>query len=209
MTPTPPSNRLTSVTSNEVLYRYYSYDSLHYIIDLFKGFYHTYKINAHDKDPLFDKKCSILKFEVVAKFCHYAEVLGAFVYPCHTANPNLNSEDILENLSKYYVWEIDQFYSAFNSSYTLDNTKRNNFKQLFGYNQITSGQRADQFVDNFLVNIVKVLNAIGEFYNFWRYSYKHGYRLWFGDEYKQKLNVVSYLKKYNKSSQLNDMTETT
>jgi hypothetical protein len=89
MTSPYPSNRFTSLTDDEILYRYYSYDSLHYNIDLFKGFYEAYKKLGHGKDPLFHKKCSILKFEIVAKFCHYAEALKAFLYPCHNT-VNLN-----------------------------------------------------------------------------------------------------------------------
>lgn len=50
-----------------------------------------------------EPKSCVLKFEIVAKFCHYAEVLGGFLYPCNTVNPNLNSAEILENLSKYKV----------------------------------------------------------------------------------------------------------
>ena len=63
----PHSNRITSLTSDEILYHYYSYDWLHYTIDLFKSF-EKYKITARNKDPLFDKKSSVLKFEIVAKF---------------------------------------------------------------------------------------------------------------------------------------------
>jgi len=182
--------RVFGVLHNNMNY-VFRYDSLHYNIDLFKGFYEAYKKLGHGKDPLFHKKCSILKFEIVAKFCHYAEALGAFLYPCHnTVNLNLKSGDILHNLSKYRVDQIDQFYSDFNADteYTLDNTKRNNFKQIFGYNHIISGQDADQFVDSSLVDITKVLKIIAEFYGFWKYSYnayKHGYRLWFGYEHSK------------------------
>jgi hypothetical protein len=64
---------------------------------------HGCKSHLTGTDTVFDKKCSVLKFEIVAKFCHYAEVLGGFSYPCNTVNPNLNSAEILENLSKYKV----------------------------------------------------------------------------------------------------------
>jgi len=60
-----------------------------YTIDLLKGFYETYKKGRQGKDPLFDKKCSVLKFEIVAKFCHYAELVGAIVYPSYAANVSL------------------------------------------------------------------------------------------------------------------------
>jgi hypothetical protein len=72
---------------------------------------------------------------------------------------------------------------------------------MFGYDRIKPVQEAHQMIDSSLTSIIDVLKAIAEFYNFWRYSYnayKHGYRLWFGDERQEKLNVVVFLKKYNK-----------
>jgi hypothetical protein len=51
-----------------------------------KGFYEEYRKEGQGKDRLFDKKSSILKFEIVAIFCHYAEILGAFLHPCHKPN---------------------------------------------------------------------------------------------------------------------------
>lgn len=202
------SNKFTSLNSDEILYGYYSYDSLQYTIDLFKGFYEIYKKDGQGKDPLFDKKCSILKFEIVAKFCHYAEILGSFLYPCHSTELSLNSIDILENLSKYKVMEIEKFYQDFKSGYVLDTSNYNNFKHLFGYNRINEGQRADQLIRNSITNIIDVLRIIGEFYIFWKDSYnayKHGYRLWFGDEHQHKLNVVVYLNKYNKLNRQNNI----
>jgi hypothetical protein len=103
----------------------------------------------------------------------------------------------LENLSKYDVGRINQFYSDFNNDgvYTLDDTKRNNFKQIFGYSSIASGQGADQVIDNSIAYITKVLKIIGEFYLFWKDSYnayKHGYRLWLGYEQEQELDVIMY-----------------
>jgi hypothetical protein len=91
MTSTPIANRFIALNNDDLLYNYYSYHGLHYIIDILKGFYDRYRVigqgkNGQGKDPLFDKKCSMLKFEIVAHFCHYAEDLGAFLYPCHKVN---------------------------------------------------------------------------------------------------------------------------
>ena len=109
MTSTPIKNRFITLTNDEILYQHYSYDWLQYTIDLSKGFYETYKKIGQGEDPLFDKKCNVLKFEIVAKFCHFAEVLGAFVYSSYATNANSNSANILENLSKYKVVEIENF----------------------------------------------------------------------------------------------------
>jgi hypothetical protein len=205
--PTIP-NKFTALNSDDILYHFYSYDGLHYIIDVLKGYYDNYRTKAQEKDPLFNKKCSMLKFEIIAHFSHYAENLGAFLYPCHKENPSLNSVDILENLTKYEVWQIDKFYQDFNSEYVLDDNRRNNFNRLFGYDHIITGQGAEQLIDLSLINILSVLKAIAEFYNFWKYSYnayKHGYRIWYGDEYNQNLNVAIYLRKCNRMKPQNSM----
>jgi hypothetical protein len=64
---------------------------------------------------------------------------------------------------------------------------------LFGYDHIKSGQGAEQMIDLSLslslTDILNVLKAI---------AYKHGYRLWFGDEYKQQLNVIYVFVRYNR-----------
>jgi hypothetical protein len=81
-------------------------------------------------------------------------------------------------------------------------------KLLFGYDHIKPGQASDTLIANSLTSVTKVLQAIGEFYNFWKDSYnayKHGYRLWFGYEYKNRLNVVQYLDKYTKARPRNNI----
>jgi hypothetical protein len=96
MTSAPITNRFTALSNDDLFYHYYAYDGLDYIIDINKKLYETYKKQGEGQDPLFDKKCSILKFQIIVHFCHYAEDLGAFLYPCHEVNPSLNSADILE-----------------------------------------------------------------------------------------------------------------
>jgi hypothetical protein len=58
-----------------------------------KGFYEEYRKEGQGKDRLFDKKSSILKFEIVAIFCHYAEILGAFFI--HVINQMLIDSTLL------------------------------------------------------------------------------------------------------------------
>jgi hypothetical protein len=208
MTSAPIPNRFISMSGDDILYNYYSYYGLDYVVDMLKGFYDRYRIIGKDNDPIYDKKCSMLKFEIITHFCHYAEELGAFLYPCHEVNPSFNSVDILENLTKYRVFQIEKFYQDINGEYTSNDIKRNNFNRLFGYDRIKSGQGAEEIISLSLTNILSVMKAIAEFYNFWQESYnayKHGYRLWFGHEYKQDLNVVLYLKKYNKLIPRNSM----
>ena len=136
----------STLTNDEILFEHYSYDWLQFTIDLSKGFYETYKRGGQGKDPSFDKKCSILKFEILAKFCHYAEVIGAFVYSSYAGNVGLNSAEIRENLSKYKVVDIDHFYQDLVNRASLDINKLNYFKHLFGYDHIKLGQGADTLI---------------------------------------------------------------
>jgi hypothetical protein len=208
MTSTSIPNKYISLNNDEILYSFYSYDGLHYVVDMLKGYYDSYRKMGQGKDPLFDKKCNMIKFEIITHFCHYAEQLGAFLYPCHEVNPSFSSAEILENLTKYHVWQIDNFYEDFSDSYALDDIRRNNFNRLFGYDRIKRDHGAAEMINLSLTNILDVVKAIAEFYNFWKDSYnayKHGYRLWYGHEYKQDLDVVLYLRKYNKLVPQNSM----
>jgi hypothetical protein len=193
--------------NDDILYSFYSYEGLQVISDMLKAYYDSHKETDPRRDPVFGKNESVLKFEVITHFCHYAEELGAFLYPCHEVNPSFKSADILENLTKYRVVQIDNFYQNFDD-YVLDDIKRNNFNRLFGYDRIKPNQGAEETINLSLTAIIDVIKAVAEFYNFWKDSYnayKHGYRLWFGHEYENNLNVVLYLRKYSKLTPQNSM----
>jgi hypothetical protein len=72
----------------------------------------------------------------VAKFCHFAELVGAIIYSPSAGNVSLKSGDILENLSKYKAGDIDHFYQDICSRVALDISKLNNFEHLFGYEHL-------------------------------------------------------------------------
>jgi hypothetical protein len=94
------------MNNDNILYSFYSYEGLQFIVDTLKAYYDSHKVTDRGKDTVFGKNDSMLKFEIITHFCHYAEELGAFLYPCHEANPSFNSADILENLTKYRVNQI-------------------------------------------------------------------------------------------------------
>ena len=75
MTSIPIPNKFTSLNNDEILYNFYSYDGLQYAVDMLKGYYDRYRVRGQGKDHLFDKKCHVLKFEIIAHFCHYADNL--------------------------------------------------------------------------------------------------------------------------------------
>ena len=129
------------------------------------------------------------------------QITWSLLYPCHDANPSFNSVDVIENLTKYGIWQIDNFYQDFIVEYNLDDRKRKNFNRLFGYDSIKSHQGAEEMINLSLTNISNVIKAIAEFYIFWKESYnayKHGYRLWYGHEYRINLKVALYLRRFDK-----------
>jgi hypothetical protein len=93
------------------LYRNYNYDSLNYVIDILDGFYARYKEiseNMGSTDPLRDKKNQMLRYEIIARFCQYAESLGAFIYGYRTNHLVRDKESkVLSVISGYKAKQID------------------------------------------------------------------------------------------------------
>jgi hypothetical protein len=80
--------RLTPLDSDiieNVFLKFYSYDGISLLVDILesvsKGF-SKQLVDSHTEDEkqLQFKKILILKFEIVAKVCHYIENFGAFGY---------------------------------------------------------------------------------------------------------------------------------
>src|SRR6266542_3577174 len=96
---------------DNLLYNYYSHDALNYLIDLLNLYYQSYQnqiAKAPQADPLSLKKKSILRFEIIARFCHYVEILLAFYIGYDSVpNPKSDGSHILDKLSKYTVKDTD------------------------------------------------------------------------------------------------------
>src|SRR5688500_6962285 len=70
---------------SELFYKLYSYDSLSYQIEMLHMLCQSYrrmleKPENTKSSNMITKRILILKYELIAKFCHYTENFGAFAY---------------------------------------------------------------------------------------------------------------------------------
>lgn len=57
------------VTDEEMLYEYYSLDSLKYLIDMLSELKISIERLLPKNDSMYDKKILIFRFEIIARFC--------------------------------------------------------------------------------------------------------------------------------------------
>src|SRR5215218_10879362 len=107
-----------NTTMTELLYQHYSLDSIKYVIDM-----HLELVNSLDNilsrnDPLREKKISIFRYEVFARFTHLAESLGSLLFAFYnlkkgktsfSSMTNDHAQQILQSISEYKVGAIPKF----------------------------------------------------------------------------------------------------
>jgi hypothetical protein len=183
------------------IYNNYNYDSLNYLIDIIHGFYSAYKRESEKvglAGEFEEKKIQMIRYEIIAKFCQYAESLGAFIrgYRTHHLVPDKESK-ILSELSRYKVTQIDDEYKLLTKG-KLNNLiqfKEQLLKNIFGYYNIINSRCSNNIRES-LLNIKELLKEIYYCYRFYKdsyNSYKHGYRLWFAREQKTQLDIAVYI----------------
>lgn len=134
------------------IYDNYNYDSLNYLIDIMNGFYSAYMRESkkmHLTGQLEEKKIQMIRFEIIAKFCHYAETLGAFIYGFHTQHSVIRRESkILSTISDYKVRQIDDEYKLLTKGKMgiLWKVQEQSLKNIFGYNKTDHSQYSNTFI---------------------------------------------------------------
>jgi integrase len=180
------------------LYRNYNYDSLNYVIDILDGFYSRYKEiseNMGSTDPLRDKKNQMLRYEIIARFCQYAESLGAFIYGYRTNHLVRDKESkVLSVISGYKAKQIGDEFKALTKGQInrLWKDQEQLLEDIFGYHKIIQPEFLKSKRES-LYNIKKLLKEVYDCYRFYQdsyNSYKHGYRLWFARDQKSRDAVV-------------------
>ena len=183
------------------IYHAYNYDSLNYLIDVIHGFYSSYITElgkAGLTGELEEKKKRMIRYEIIAKFCHYAETLGGFIYGY---DKNYQAKDreskILSTISGYKVSDIEDKYKELTkgTKNSLWRIHEQSLKNIFGYTGITDRKYSND-IHEALLNIKKLLSEIYGCYSFYRNSYnsyKHGYRLWFAHDHKNNIDITVYI----------------
>ena len=181
------------ITDEEMLYKYYSPYNLNFLVGMFnqlkKSFIEILK--TEDKERII--KIILMRYEVVARYCQFAESIGALILGYHnlklSSNTKLNKahpRQILDFLSSYCVKDIDNFYSDINNK-----SFEGNFRIIFGYDILYKSSK--QFIDESINKISNYLIKISESYIKYKESYnayKHGYRIWI--KYENDIPAVLY-----------------
>lgn len=101
-------------TDKEILYEFYTLDSLKYLIDMLSQLKLSLQKFLPKNDSFNEKKILIFRFEIVARYCQLAESLGGLILGYSNLNISSNKqlEDthatyILKYLSDYKINEID------------------------------------------------------------------------------------------------------
>ena len=183
------------------IYHGYNYDSLNYLIDIIHGFYSSY-MTVSKKMGLAgefeEKKRQMIRYEIIAKFCQYAETLGAFIYG-YDKNYLIKDREskILSAISDYKVGQIEDKYKVLikgriNSLWRI---QEQSLKNIFGYTCVINPKYRNDIHES-LLSIKKVLRQIYDCYCFYGNSYnsyKHGYRLWFAHDNENNIDITVYI----------------
>ncbi len=155
------------VTDEEILYEFYSLDSLTYLIDMLSQLKLSLHIILPKNDSLNEKKILIFRFEIVARYCQLAESLGGLILGYSNLNIRSNNQwnnnhtkYVLKYLSDYKINEIDTFYT---------NIKNNSlaYDIVFGYDLLDK-----KYQNNILKSIDSIkttLEEIADCYLFLRF----------------------------------------
>lgn len=194
-----PIIKRQNATDEEMLYELYSLDFLKYLMDMLNGLKLRLDILLPRTDPIRDKKVLIYRYEIVARFCQFAESLGGLIIGYYNLNlksnyqlDNNHASKVLRTLSGYSITEIDELYKDLRA-----NSSRYNV--VFGYD-ILEDKYGNQ-VSQSLESIKKILKEISDCYLFYKGSYnayKHGYRLWFGKDDLKNIEAVIYRNRQGK-----------
>lgn len=144
-------------------------------------------------DPIRDKKVLIYRYEIVARFCQFAESLGGLIIGYDKLNLNSNSQlnnnhaaKVLRSLSAYSITEIDRLHRKIQ----VNSLK---YETLFGYDILDSKYVNE--ISQSIENIEKILKEIFGCYTFYKESYnayKHGYRLWVGKDQSTNIEAAIF-----------------
>ncbi|MGH9976918.1 MAG: hypothetical protein ACRD8Z_13945, partial [Nitrososphaeraceae archaeon] len=150
-----PIIKRRDATDKELLYELYSLDFLKYHMDMLFGIKSQLDILLPETDPIRDKKVLVYRYEIVARFCQFAESLGGLIIGYDKLNLNSNRQlnksharKVLESLSNYSISNIDEIYKKLQT----DSVK---YDILFGYD-VLSGKNANDVAQS-LENIKDVL----------------------------------------------------
>ena len=150
-----------------------------------------------------ERRNGMLIFDLVTKYCQYAETLGAIINGFEVSNKSKNpsSSIVLRYLKNYGVGEVKDFFKEISSQNYANLTDMHKQKLIyaFGYHK-SNKNNMDEIIEhifNLLKEIAGVYSLFVESYN----AHKHGHRVWYGyDLTTQRSNSLLYIEKKNKDN---------
>jgi hypothetical protein len=186
-------------SDDELLYDKNSINILYESIELLEELRQQFK--KHNPVNV-ERRNGMLIFDLVTKYCQYAETLGAMINGFEMSNKSKNpsSNIVLSYLKNYRIGEVKVFFNEISSpNYTnLTDMHKQKLIYAFGYHKSNNGN-----IDEIIGYIYDHLKEIAGVYSFFADSYnasKHGHRVWYGyDLTTQRSNSLLYIYK-NKDS---------
>jgi|GEM_PF-1314350 hypothetical protein len=182
-------------SDDELLYNYNSTTILYESIELLETLRN--KIKKQNSKHV-ERQNGMLIFDLVVKYCIYAETLGATINGFEKSNKHTNpsSTIVLRYLKDFRVCKISQLFQKIASLDYKNLTEdiREKLVYAFGYQKLDKS-KIDKTISNIfhlLVEIAGVYVSFVKSYN----AYKHGHRVWYGyDLNAQKSNSFSYIER--------------
>jgi hypothetical protein len=152
-----------------------------------------------------ERRNGMLIFDLIVKYCIYAETLGAAINGFEQSNRNTNpsSTIVLRHLRDFKVYKISELYQKISSPdyKSLTEDFREKFVFVFGYQKLDKNR-----VDKTITNIFRLLEKIAGLYLYYVNSYnayKHGHRVWYG----YNLDTQIYIERdYNPKNYVMNLT---
>jgi hypothetical protein len=150
-----------------------------------------------------ERRNGMLIFDLVVKYCIYAETLGATINGFEQSNKHTNpsSTIVLRYLRDFEVPEVGKLFQKIASpNYkNLTDDVREKLVYVFGYQKLDKSK-----IDKTISKTFHLLEEIAGVYLFYVKSYnayKHGHRVWYGyDLNTQKSNSLFYVGREYKSN---------
>jgi hypothetical protein len=147
-----------------------------------------------------ERRNGMLIFDLVTKYCQYAETLGAIINGFEVSNKSKNpsSSVVLSYLKNYEIHEVKNFFKEISSPNYMNLTEMHKQKLIYAFGYYKSNRNN---VDEIIEQIFKLLKEIAGVYSVFVESYnasKHGHRVWYGyDLTTQRSNSLLYIEKKN------------
>ena len=145
-----------------------------------------------------ERRNGMLIFNLVTKYCQYAETLGAMINGFEVSNKSKNpsSNKVLSYLKNYEIGEIKDFFSEISSQNYTNLTDMHKQKLIYAFGYYKSNNDNIDEIIGYIFDLLKEIAGVYSFFVDSYNAYKHGHRVWYGyDLTTQRSNSLLYIRK--------------